>query len=304
MKNYAIAIHAGAETVKRANVSKEKEQKYREGLEEALKAGTAVLEKGGSALDAVTAAVVAMENNPHFNAGKGASLNIHGEATFDAAIMDGKNLRSGSVGNVPYVKNPIKLARVVMEKCKHTFLVGTGATEYALQHNLELEEPSYFITEEKLKEWRESDPSKLLNQHDTVGAVALDQEGNIAAATSTGGLDGQLKGRVSDSPVIGGGTYANNPYCAVSCTGKGEVIMRGVMAHEVYAMVKYASEGLQSASDKAIKMYDAYLKGDKGLVALNQKGEVAFGFNTNMMKRGYSIGGASPAVAIWDNEKI
>ncbi|ARS34698.1 isoaspartyl peptidase/L-asparaginase family protein [Pontibacter actiniarum] len=304
MKKFAIAIHAGAETVKREDISKEQETQYREGLQEALAAGNAVLEKGGSALDAVVAAIEKMENNPLFNAGIGGNLNIHGETAFDAAIMDGKNLKSGSVGSIRYVKNPIKLARVVMEKCRHNFMVDTGAEEFALSQGLELKPPSHFVTEEKLKSWHQNYYDDYLKGHDTVGAVALDQNGNLAAATSTGGLNSQLKGRLSDSPLIGAGTYANNPYCAVSCTGKGEVIMRGVLAHEVYALVKYAGEGLQTASEKAVTMHKALLDGDMGLVSLNQQQEVAFAFNTNMMKRGYSLGGAAPLVALWDNEHI
>jgi len=304
MKKYAIAIHAGAETVARGDVNKEQEQQYRQGLQEALKAGNAVLEKGGSALNAVTAAIEQMENNPFFNAGRGGNLDMHGVSTFDAAIMDGKDLRSGSVGNVRYVKNPVKLAKEVLETCKHTFLVGSGAEEFALTKGLELKEPAYFLTEKNLKDWKQSIDDNYPKGHDTVGAVALDQDGNLAAATSTGGLEGQLNGRISDSPVIGGGTYANNQTCAVSCTGEGEVIMRGAIAHEVYALVKYAGEDLQTASDKAVRMHEKFLKGDIGLVAVNQQGEVAFAFNTNMMKRGYSVGGDTPVVSLWDKERF
>ncbi|WP_266205108.1 isoaspartyl peptidase/L-asparaginase family protein [Pontibacter kalidii] len=305
MRKYAIALHAGAETVKREEVTKEQEKLYREGLEEALQAGSTVLEKGGSALDAVAAAIERMENNPLFNAGRGGSLNIHGETDFDAAIMDGRNLNSGSAGNVRYVKNPIRLAKEIMRNCKHSFLAGTGAEEFALAQGLELEKPSYFVTEEKLKAWHKSVLDEQQRKgHDTVGAVALDQDGNLAAGTSTGGLANRLKGRISDSPVIGGGTYANNPYCAVSCTGEGEVIMRGAIAHEVYAQIKYADERLQQAADQAITMHREFLKGDIGLIALNQQAEVAFAFNTNLMKRGYSIGGEKPKIALWNSEKL
>ncbi|OKL38597.1 isoaspartyl peptidase/L-asparaginase family protein [Pontibacter flavimaris] len=305
MSKFAIAVHAGAETVKRAEVTKELENRYREGLEEALQAGNAVLEKGGSAIDAVAAAIERMEDNPLFNAGKGGSLNLHGENDFDAAIMDGHTLNVGSVGSVRYVKNPIKLAKEIMIRCKHSFLSGTGAEEYALTQGLELEKPSYFVTEEKQKEWHESVlGDHRQKSHDTVGAVALDQHGNLAAGTSTGGLENRLKGRISDTPIIGGGTYANNPYCAVSCTGEGEVIMRGATAHEVYALVKYAGEKLEKAADKAVTMYEELLQGDIGLIALNQQGEVAFAFNTNLMKRGYSISGKKPHIALWDTEKL
>lgn len=288
----------------RASVTKEKEQKYREGLLEALQAGNDVLRQGGSAVDAVTAAVVAMENHASFNAGKGGNLNVHGEHMQDAAIMEGKELKLGAIGAVQHIKNPVKLAKALMEHGKHTFLVGEGAKEFAIVRGLELEKPSYFTTEENLKEWQQHIQENYATGHDTIGAVALDQDGNLAAATSTGGLKNQLKGRVSDTPIVGGGTYANNEVCAVSCTGEGEVIMRGVLAHEVYALAKYAGEELQSASEKAVKMYEKYLKGDMGLVAVNPQGEVGFGFNTNIMRRGYSINGETPAIAIWDDESL
>ncbi len=288
----------------RASVTKEKEKQYREGLKEALQAGNEVLRKGGSAVDAVTAAVVAMENNTAFNAGRGGNLNVHGEHMFDAAIMEGKALEIGAVAAVQHIKNPVKLAKAVMEHCKHNFLTGEGAKEFAIIRKLELEKPSYFTTEENLKEWQQHILENYTTGHDTVGAVALDQDGNLAAATSTGGLKNQLKGRISDSPIVGGGTYANNEVCAVSCTGEGELIMRGVLAHEVYALTKYAGEELQHASEKTVKMYKKLLKGDMGLVALNPKGEVGFGFNTNIMRRGYSINGETLAIAIWDDESL
>ncbi|WP_276497013.1 isoaspartyl peptidase/L-asparaginase family protein [Pontibacter litorisediminis] len=304
MRKFAIAVHAGAETVKREEVSKAQEQAYRKGVKEAVSAGSAVLENGGSALDAVAAAITCMEENPLFNAGRGGSLNKLGETDFDAAIMDGSNLNSGSVGNVRLVRSPIRLALEVMKNCKHCFLVGTGAEEFALAQGLELVSPSFFVTEEKLKNWHDSVLEERCKSHDTVGAVALDQHGNLAAGTSTGGLMNRLKGRISDSPIIGGGTFAYSPYCAVSCTGDGEVIMRGAIAHEVYAQIKYANEALQAAADKAITMHKEFLKGDMGLVTLNQDATIAFAFNTNLMKRGYSIGGEDPVVALWDNEKV
>lgn len=304
MKKFAIAIHAGAETVKRKEVTKAQEKAYRKGIEEAIRAGNAILKKGGSAVEAVVAAIESMENNEHFNAGRGASLNQFGEADFDAAIMDGRNLNSGSAGSVRYVRNPIKLALEIMQHCKHAFLAGAGAEEFALRQGLELKEPSYFVTEEKLKAWHESVLEEQIAGHDTVGAVALDQQGNLAAGTSTGGLMNRMKGRISDSPIIGAGTYANNPYCAVSCTGEGDIIMRGSIAHEVYAQVKYGGEQLQAAAEKAITMHAKFLKGDMGLVTLNGEAEIAFAFNTNLMKRGYSTDGQKPVVALWDDEEV
>ncbi|WP_461490769.1 isoaspartyl peptidase/L-asparaginase family protein [Pontibacter sp. HJ8] len=310
MKKFAIAIHGGAESVKPGELDKEKEKKYREGLAEALKAGYEVLEKGGSAIDAVEAAVNCMEDNPLFNAGRGGSLTQRGETEFDAALMDGKTLRVGAVGAVRYVRNPISLAKLILQKCDHCLLVSTGAEEFALRHKLELQDPEYFVTPEKDKAWREKQLEGLAKKHkmagsmsDTVGAVALDQNGNLAAATSTGGLTDQMKGRVGDSPIIGGGTFANNEVCAVSCTGEGEVIMKGVLAHELYAMMKYAGDSVQSAADKAVKLHDDKLQGDKGLIAMDSEGKIAFGFNTGFMKRGYWEAEGEPFVALWEDEK-
>ncbi|WP_299990365.1 isoaspartyl peptidase/L-asparaginase family protein [uncultured Pontibacter sp.] len=310
MKKFAIAIHGGAESVDPGELDKEKEEAYRQGLAEALKEGYEVLEKGGSALDAVEAAVNSMERNVVFNAGRGASLTQRGENEFDAAIMDGNTLRVGAVGGVRYVQHPISLAKVILQKCEHCLLVGTGAEEFALANNLPLKGPEYFITPEKRETWLDKQQEKAERKGmpgsmtDTVGAVALDINGNLAAATSTGGLTHQLKGRVGDTPIIGGGTLANNEVCAVSCTGEGEVIMRGVLAHEVYALMKYAGNSLQSATDKAVQLHDDKLKGDRGILAMDTAGKVAFGFNTGFMKRGYHAADEEPYIALWESEKL
>ncbi|MFT2011262.1 isoaspartyl peptidase/L-asparaginase family protein [Pontibacter sp. 13R65] len=303
MKNYTIIIHAGAETIKPGELSAEKEKAYRKGLQQALEAGWQVLQQGGSAVDAVTAAVKSMEDEPHFNAGKGGSLTQRGETEFDAAIMDGETLKAGAVGGIRYLQNPITLAKVVMEKGEHVFITGTGAEEYALRFNLPFKTPDYFITEEKREAWLDQLQETVApGEHDTVGAVALDQQGNLAVATSTGGLTNQMKGRIGDSPIIGGGTFADNEVCAVSCTGEGEVIMRGVLAHEVYALVKYGGFTLQEAAEKTIELHNDKLKGDKGLIALSPAGEVALAFNTGFMKRAYRIGNDEPVVALWEKE--
>lgn len=301
MRKFAIVIHGGAENMSKEEVSPEKEKAYRSGLEKALQAGWEILERGGNAVEAVEAAVRIMEDNPLFNAGKGSSLNEQGEVECDAAIMDGKELRAGAVGGVRYVQNPISLARIVMDNCKHTFLAGTGAEEYALKHDVPLKAPEYFKTAEKEKAWLEKLHPK--NNHDTVGAVALDQEGNLAAATSTGGLSGQFKGRIGDSPILGGGTYANNHVCAVSCTGDGEVIIRGILAHEVYALAKYGKEKIQNAAQQATEVYSEHLQGDKGLIALDPEGNIGLAFNTTMMKRAYRVNHEEMVVALWKEDK-
>ena len=303
MNQYAIVVHGGAVTMKPGELSEEEAAFQRVGLGEALHAGWTILSQGGSALDAVEAAVRSFEENPHFNAGRGASLTRQGEAELDAAIMDGRTLQAGAVSGVKYVKHPISLARAVLEHSPHVYLGGEGALEFALEHGVPVAPLSYFQTGKTRSQWlalaqQEAAPAG----HDTVGAVALDLAGNLAVATSTGGLEGQAKGRVGDSPVLGGGTYASNDACAVSCTGDGEVIMRGALAHEVYALVKYKGLPLTEACQAALHLHDDKLKGDKGMIALDPLGRVAIEFNTNVMRRAYRVGEAEPYIAIFREE--
>lgn len=281
----------------------ETEAAQREGLHNALQAGWEVLHRGGTALEAVEAAVRSLEDDEHFNAGRGSSLNKQGEVEMDASIMDGKTLKAGAVNGVRYVKNPISLARTVKDKCEHVCLSGEGANEFALQHGLEIEAVHYFETEKAREEWLEIIQDEMkVPQKDTVGAVALDQDGNLAVATSTGGIEGQLKGRVGDSPIIGGGSYASNEACAVSATGDGEVILRGALAHEVYALVKYKGLPVAEACRAAIDLRNEDLQGDKGLIAIDTQGNIALETNTNVMRRAYRIEDEEPFVAIWANE--
>jgi beta-aspartyl-peptidase (threonine type) len=284
MSTYAIVIHGGAVTMKPGELSEEEAAAQRVGLGEALHAGWLILSLGSTALDAVEAAVRSLEANPHFNAGRGSSLTRQGEAEMDAAIMDGRTLQAGAVTGVRYVQHPIGLARAVLERSPHAFLSGDGAVEFALECGLPLAAPSYFQTAKTRQQWLElaQQESRQLAGHDTVGAVALDLAGNLAVATSTGGIEGQAKGRVGDSPVLGGGTYASNDACAVSCTGDGEVILRGALAHEVYALVKYKGLPLPDACLAALHLHDDKLKGDKGFIALDPQGHVAIEFNTNV----------------------
>ncbi len=303
MSMYTIVLHGGAVTMKPGELSEEEAAFQRVGLGEALQAGWLVLSQGGSALDAVEAAVRSLEENPHFNAGRGASLNRQGEAELDAAIMDGRTLQAGAVSGVKYVKHPISLARAVLDRSPHVYLSGEGALEFALESGVPVAGPSYFQTEKTRAQWLElAQQEPAPSGHDTVGAVALDSAGNLAVATSTGGIEGQAKGRVGDSPMLGGGTYATNDACAVSCTGDGEVIMRGALAHEVYALVKYKGLPLAEACQAALGLHDDCLRGDKGIIALDPQGRVAIEFNTNVMRRAYRVGDADPVIAIYRDE--
>jgi beta-aspartyl-peptidase (threonine type) len=276
----------------------------RVGLGEALHAGWLILNQGGTALDAVEAAVRSLEANEHFNAGRGSSLTRQGEAEMDAAIMDGRTLKAGTISSVKYVQHPISLARAVMEHSSHVALTGEGALELALERGLPLAAPAFFQTDKTRQQWLElaQQEAKQLAGHDTVGAVALDLAGNLAVATSTGGIEGQAKGRVGDSPVLGGGTYATNEACAVSCTGDGEVIMRGALAHEVYALVKYKGLPLAEACQEALQLGGHELQGDKGIIAIDPQGRIALEFNTNVMRRAYRVGEAEPFIGIWRDE--
>jgi beta-aspartyl-peptidase (threonine type) len=248
--------------------------------------------------------VRSLKDNEHFNAGRGASLTRQGEAEMDAAIMDGRTLQAGAVTGVQYVKHPIGLARAVLERSPHAFLAGAGAMGFALECGLPLAPPSYFQTDKTRQQWlaQAQQETQPLAGHDTVGAVALNQFGNLAVATSTGGLEGQTKGRVGDSPVLGGGTYANNDVCAVSCTGNGEVILRGALAHEVYALVKYQGLPIAEACQTDLLLHNDKLRGDKGFIALDPQGHVGIAFNTNVMRRAYRVGEAEPYIALYQDE--
>jgi L-asparaginase / beta-aspartyl-peptidase len=295
----AIVIHGGAGVIEPARMTAEKEASYRTGLAAALDAGYAVLEHGGSSLDAVTAAVRLMEDDPQFNAGRGAVLNHEGFAELDAAIMDGGAGRAGAVAGVRHVKNPVELARLVMEKSPHVLLIGEGAEEFALEQGVVLVPRSYFITaarEQELEQARHAQQSasagatsrdQLAEQTSmgTVGAVALDRAGNLAAATSTGGLTNKMLGRVGDSPIIGAGTYASNESCAVSGTGQGEFFIRQVVAYQVCALVRYRHYPLARAVHEVIEELRRK-GGEGGIIAMDPAGEIAMEFNSVGMFRG------------------
>ena len=310
----------------RAAITPEKEREYHDALKKELVAGKAILEQGGAALDAVTAAVVELENCPLFNAGYGAVLTSDGTHELDASIMDGKTLRSGAIADVHRIKNPILAARTILEKSRHVFFVGKGAERFAESEGLELVDPSYFSTparkEQLLRVQRENPDAAILDHdgqalvaeqqvkspahpldHDkkfgTVGAVALDQHGNLAAATSTGGITNKQVGRVGDSPIIGAGCYASNETCAVSGTGTGEMYIRTVAAYDIAARMKYAGQSLLKASHAVMFESIPSIGGKGGLIAVDNTGNIEMPFNTEGMYRGYARLGQAPVTEIY-----
>ena len=289
----ALVIHGGAGTISRETLSAEREAEIRRDLERALEAGHAVLRDGGSALDAVSAAVVVMEDSPHFNAGRGAVFNAEGVNELDAAIMDGAGQRAGSIAAVHRVKNPVLLARAVMERSAHVMLIGDGAETFGRGAGIEFVEPAYFHTEYRWRQLqdaraREATRSALPRHfaYGTVGAVALDASGRIAAATSTGGMTNKRWGRVGDAPIIGAGTWAD-PNCGVSATGWGEYFIRLNVAHDICARLAYRGDSLEEAAREVVMRRVPALGGDGGIIALDAKGHIALEFNTEGMYRGW-----------------
>jgi len=286
---YALAIHGGAGAIPHASLSAEIEQRYRAGLAAALAAGTEVLERGGPSLDAVAAAVRTLEDDPQFNAGRGAALTRDGWAELDASIMEGRQQRAGAVAGLRHVKNPIELARRVMEKSRHVLIMGIGAEEFALEEGLTLVPNQYFRTPERQRqldrELKGERVSELVPAGGTVGAVALDAHGDLAAATSTGGMTLKRHGRVGDSPIIGAGTYAKNGVCAVSATGHGEYFIRAVAAHHVCAAVEHRGLSLAQAVHEVLHERIRSLGGEGGMIAVDARGEVVMDFSSQTMFR-------------------
>jgi L-asparaginase / beta-aspartyl-peptidase len=288
---YAIAIHGGAGALPRVLLTDVKEKAYRAGLEAALDAGYAVLERGGSSLDAVSTAIRILEDDPSFNAGRGAALTRDGAAELDAAIMDGKDRRAGAVASVRHIKNPIELARRVMEKSRHVLLVGSGAEEFALEEGVALVPNEYFRTPERQQQLEAAQrgqqvPELAASPGGTVGAVALDMEGNLAAATSTGGMTNKRPGRIGDSPIIGAGTYAKNGVCAVSATGQGEYFIRAVAAYHICSAVEYRGLTLERAAREMLHQILRGIGGSGGIIAVGAAGQVVMEFSTESMFRG------------------
>ena len=297
--NFALVIHGGAGTILKKNMTAEKERDYKQKLEESLQAGYKVLSDGGSAMDAVEAAIHIMEDSPLFNAGKGAVFTNAGTNELDAALMNGENLKAGAVAGLKTVKNPISAARKVMEETWHVLLAGEGADKFAAEQKLEIVDPKYFFTERR---WNALQKMKSDEQekYGTVGCVALDKFGNIAAGTSTGGMSNKRWGRIGDVPIIGAGTYANNKTCAVSATGTGEYFIRSAVAHDISAMMEYKGFSLDKASKTAIKKMGK-LGGSGGVVCIDAKGNIAMPFNPKGMYRGYIKSNGKPKVYIYKN---
>jgi beta-aspartyl-peptidase (threonine type) len=297
---FGIVVHGGAGNVTPERIGPEAQKAYREGLDRAVAAGYKVLDKGGSAVDAVEAAVKSMEENPVFNAGVGATLTRDGIHELDAAIMDGATLKAGSVAGLQHVKSPVGLARLVMDTTPHVMLIGVGAEAFAKSRGLELVPNEYFRTPAQWKAFQKLQEARPLTK-DTVGAAALDRKGNLAAATSTGGMLGKLPGRVGDAPLIGAGTYADNRTCAVSCTGWGEFFIRTAVAYDISAQMTYLASPLDKAAqtslDKALK-----LGGDGGLVAIDAKGHVTMPFTAAGMFRAFRLSDGTSGVKLFKGE--
>jgi beta-aspartyl-peptidase (threonine type) len=318
---FTLVLHGGAGVISRATIPPEIEASYRAAIERALLAGHNILASGGSSTDAVVAAIKVFEDDPLFNAGRGAVFTHEGKNELDASIMDGQSGLAGAVAGVSTIKNPITAARAVMDKTKHVMLVGAGAEKFAEEQNLELVEPGYFFTQQRWDQLQRAKEKNLIQlDHDgklppaskapipfwqtdykfgTVGAVALDKYGNLAAGTSTGGLTNKLYGRVGDSPIIGAGTYADNATAAISGTGTGEFFMRGLLAYDICARMKFLKLSLADAVDQTIKVALDEKRGEGGVIALDRKGNIKFGFNTEGMYRGYIKSDGKPVALIF-----
>ncbi|RNI28434.1 isoaspartyl peptidase/L-asparaginase [Rufibacter immobilis] len=305
---FALALHGGAGTITRASLTPEMDLAYRQALHQALNIGYQMLQKGSSALAAVEATVVALEDCPLFNAGRGSVFNKQGRHEMDAAIMCGKTLGAGAVTGVRNVRNPIQLAHQILHHSDHVFLCQAGAEEFARNHGLAFEPDDYFFTQQRYEQWqalRDSDIYMLDHsqarekKYGTVGAVALDVHGNLAAATSTGGMTNKNFNRIGDTPIIGAGTYANNRTCAISCTGHGEYFMRNVVAYDISCLMEYKGMTLAEASELVVQQKLKSQGGEGGLVAVDATGAVALPFNSEGMYRASRAEGQEAVVAIY-----
>ncbi|MCP2045802.1 isoaspartyl peptidase/L-asparaginase family protein [Pontibacter sp. HSC-36F09] len=306
MQNIAIAIHGGAGTITPASMTPELEEAYKQALLHALEQGYQVLEKGGSALDAVEIAVVLLEDSPLFNAGRGSVFTKEGKHEMDAAIMCGKTMEAGAVAGVRSIRNPVRLTRAIMEHSDHVFLSGYGAEEFARKYKIDFAPEEYFYDKHRYQQWREvRDTDLFILDHSkerkfgTVGAVARDANGDLAAATSTGGMTNKNYNRIGDSPLIGSGTYANNKTCAISCTGHGEFFIRAVVAYDISCLIEYKGYTLQEACDEVVMDKLVKFGGEGGLIAVDSKGNLALPFNSEGMYRAHRSGGQKGRVSIY-----
>jgi beta-aspartyl-peptidase (threonine type) len=305
---FGIALHGGAGTLPRSEMNAEQEAGYRSGLERALSAGYSVLQIGGASLDAVTCAIVVLEDDPLFNAGRGSVFTMDGRNELDASIMDGSSLKAGAVCGLRHIKNPILLARTVMEQSEYVLLSGGGAEEFALDRGFDLVPGSYFHTSarwEQLQRIRIGDTSVsalTISHVGTVGAVALDSRGRLASGTSTGGMTGKRYHRIGDSPIIGAGTYADDRSCAVSATGHGEIFIRAAVAHDISARLRFGQRDLQTAVREVVHGELAALQGEGGVVAIDRHGEISMEFNSEGMFRASRKSGGAPDVQIYRRE--
>lgn len=313
--NYCIVVHGGAGTITKKNMTPELEKAYTEKLSEALRAGNDTLSKGGTSVSAVEAAIRILEDSPLFNAGKGSVFTNDGKQEMDASIMEGKGLLAGAVAGVRTIRNPISAAKAVMEKSPHVLMTGRGAEKFAKEKGIEIVDTSYFYDEKRwkqLKKIKDQEKQKLdhsdttgyyevMKDHKfgTVGAVALDVYGNIAAGTSTGGMTNKRFGRVGDSPIIGAGTYANNKTCAVSCTGHGEYFIRAAVAYDISALMEYKGYTVEQAAKEVVMGKLVKMGGEGGVIALDAKGNFTLMFNSEGMYRGYMKKGGNPEVLIY-----
>ena len=308
---FTIAVHGGAGTILKENMTPELEKKYTQGLQQALNAGYSVLQKGGSAMDAVIEAVVVLEDDILFNAGRGSVFTKNGSHEMDAAVMSGADLAAGAVCGVQHIRNPVNLAAAVMRKTDHVILSGQGAADFAREQGFVFETNEYFFSQFRYDQWldiRGSDTYQLDHstqnsitdkKFGTVGAVACDIHGNIAAATSTGGMTNKNYGRIGDTPLIGCGTYANNKTCAVSCTGHGELFIKAVAAYDVSCLMEYANMNLHDAMNKVVNEKLVAIKGEGGIIGVDAKGNFAMQFNSEGMYRGVKTSEGLNEVSIY-----
>jgi len=318
--NFSIVIHGGAGGMKRANFSESQENAYKEKMETSLNAGYEILQKGGSSIDAIQAAIIILEDSPLFNAGKGAVFNSEGQQEMDASIMNGKTLNTGAVAGINHVKNPILAANIVLDSSKHVLLSGKGAEILVKKYGAEMVPSSYFFTKKRFKQLEKLlgkdkttlDHSALLqdrtllddHKYGTVGAVAIDKNGNIAAGTSTGGMTNKKYGRIGDSPIIGAGTYANNATCGISSTGTGEYFIRTVAAHEVSSIIKYTNASPKEALHRVIFNQIEPLGGKGGMILIDKNGDVFWDFNTSGMFRGYKKSNGESIIELFEKTEF